>query len=111
MISRRRFMMGASVAAAGAVGGVIFTGRPFEATPAAASPNDPNDRFKYRGRNVVITAEGAMTHVVVNGTHGIHVQREGGEFLTHLLPFSSFRTPRDLVRAVIDAEDGNLLII
>ncbi len=108
MISRRRFMMGASVAAAGAVGGVIFTGRPFEATPAAASPDD---RFKYRGRNVAITAEGAMTHVVVNGSHGIHVQREGGEFLTHLLPFSSFRTPRELVRAVIDAEDGNLLII
>jgi hypothetical protein len=108
MINRRRFMIGASVAAAGAVGGVIFTGRPFEATPAAAAPDD---RFKYRGRNVVITAEGAMTHIVVNGSHGIHVEREGGEFFTHLLPFSSFRTPRELVRAVIDAEDGNLLII
>jgi hypothetical protein len=108
MISRRRFMIGASVAAAGAVGGVVLTGRPFVATPAAAAPDD---RFKYRGRNVVITGTGAATHIVVNGSHGIHVQREGGEFTTHLLPFSSFRTPRELVKAVIDAEDETLLII
>jgi hypothetical protein len=108
MISRRRFMIGASVAAAGAVGGVIFTGRPFEAPTAAAAPDE---RFKYRGRNVVITPKGATPHIVVNGTHGIHVEREGNLFFTHLLPFSSFRTARELVMAVIDAEDGNLLII
>jgi hypothetical protein len=109
MITRRGFLIGASAAAAGLAGGVVLTGRaPFEPQPAAAAADE---KFKYHGRDVAVTPTGDTVHITVNGSHGIHVEREGNEFVTHLLPFSSFKTPRQLVQAVIDAEDATLLII
>src|SRR5215218_2966956 len=109
MIDRRRFMIGASVATAGVAAGLVATGHnPFEIPSASAAPDE---RFTYRGRTVVITPLGRSAHITVDGRHGIHVEREGSEFLTHLLPFSSFRTARLLAQAVIDAAFDGLLII
>src|SRR5215217_1601784 len=110
MISRRRFLIGAAAAAAGAAAGVVLTvNNPLEDIPAASAAEE--ERFTYRGRQVVITPSGVMVHITVNGAHEVHVERFNNEYLTHLLPFGSFRTPRRLAEAVIDAEDAGLLII
>jgi hypothetical protein len=110
MIDRRRFLIGAAVAAAGAAAGVVLaTGNPFADLPSAAAAE--GEEFTYRGRKVVILPMGAMLHAVVNDVRNVDLHRDRNEFLTHLLPFGSFRTPRRLVESVIDAEDDGLLII
>jgi len=110
MIDRRRFLMGASMAAAGAAAGVVLTVQnPFEQVPAAAAAGD--DRFKYKQLDVVITPTGRSVHITVNGRHGVHVDRDGNDYISHLLPFTSYRTPRQLAQASIDAEDAGLLIL
>jgi hypothetical protein len=83
---------------------------PFEELPAAASTEE--EKFNYHGRKVVITNQSGVTvHVTINDTHEVHVEHFKGEYLTHLLPFGSFRTSRQLAEAVIDAEDAGLVII
>ncbi len=107
MTTRRRFLLAGSAAVVGAAvtGHIVFN----ELPRADAAP--PEERFAYRGREVVITPAGNAAHATVNGRHGLHLERSGNEFITHLLPFSSFSSPRQLVQAVIDAEDAGLLVI
>jgi hypothetical protein len=110
MISRRRLLIGAAAAAAGATAGVVLTiNNPFADLPEAAAAVD--ERFRYRGRNVVLSPRGNMVHTNINGRTGVHAERFQGEYLTHLLPFGTFRSPRKMAEAVIDAEADGLLII
>ena len=110
MVSRRRFLLGASAVAAGAAASVVVAGQdtPFGLPEAQAAPEE---RFRYKSRDVVITPSGNVIHITINGRHGVHVDREGSDFLTHLLPFTAFKSPRKLAEAAIDAEDEQLLII
>ena len=110
MVSRRRFLLGASAVAAGAAASVVVAGQdtPFALPQAQAAPEE---RFTYRSREVVITPSGNTVHITVNGRHGIHVDREGTDYVSHLLPFTAFKNPRKLAEAAIDAEDQQLLII
>ncbi|GAA0324362.1 hypothetical protein [Kineococcus aurantiacus] len=109
MISRRHYVAGAWALFAGAVVGTVVW--PFPDTEAVALPTD--DDFGYRGRKVRVTPHGREIHIVVDGTKEVHVDRGGprGGYLTHALPFTEFASPRALARAVIDAEDGGLLLI
>src|SRR4051794_15322683 len=111
MVSRRRFLLGASVVATGAAAGVVFAGQdtPLGLPEAQAAP--PGDRFRYRSRDVQITPSGNMVHITVDGRHGIHVDRDGSDYLTHLLPFTAFKNPRKLAESAIDAEADGLLIL
>jgi hypothetical protein len=110
MIDRRRFLIGSAVAAAGAAAGVVLaTGNPFTGIPPAAA--DETERFTYHGRRVVILPMAAMLHATVNEVREVHLERAGTEYITHLLPFGTFKQPRKLLEAVIDAEDDGLLII
>jgi hypothetical protein len=110
MISRRRLLIGAATAAAGATAGVVLTvNNPFTDLPEAAAAAD--EKFKYRGRDVVLSPHGNMVHARVNGKGGLHGERFQGEYLTHLLPFGTFKSPRKMAEAVIDAEADGLLII
>ena len=109
MIDRRRFLIGAGAAVAGAAAGVVLAAAPFGELPSATAAQE--ERFTHRGRAVVIISDETMVHITVNGTRVIHVEKAGREFLTHLLPFGTFRTPRKLAEAVIDAEDDGLLVI
>jgi len=109
MISRRRFLIRASLAAAGAAAGVVLTANnPFETPTAEAAPGD--ELFTYLGRKVVITSSGRNASLTINGRH-VHVEYEGGKYLTHLLPFQSFTTVRQLARAVIDGAVEKLFVI
>jgi hypothetical protein len=107
-LDRRRFLIGSSVVIAGAAAAGVTIGVLPNTESAAA---DEVQRFSYRGRQVVATVSDTSAHVTVNGRHGIHVERIGDQYFTHLLPFGSFRSPRELVQAVIQAEDAHLLII
>ena len=110
MIDRRRFLIGAAVAATGTAAGVVLaTDNPFTGIPSAEAAD--GERFSYRGRRVAILPVGALLHAVVNDTREVHVERDRSEYMTHLLPFGTFKRPRQLVEAVIDAEDDGLLII
>jgi hypothetical protein len=110
MIDRRRFLIGTAVAAVGGAAGVVLTtGNPFTGLPPAAA--DEPERFVYHGRRVVITPMGAMVHATVNEVREVHLERAGNEYMTHLLPFGTFKQSRKLLESVIDAEDGGLLII
>ena len=111
MIDRRRFLIGAAVAATGTAAGVVLaTDNPFTGMPTAEAAD--GERFTHRGRRVAILPMGAVLHATVNEVREVHVERAGGnEYLTHLLPFGTFKRPRQLVEAVIDAEDDGLLII
>src|SRR5689334_9687535 len=108
MVTRRRFLAGAAVAAAGtAAVTVTAVQNPLDLPAASAAPGE---RFRYRNRDVVVTPGANSAHITVNGRHGVHVDRDGNDYLTHLLPFSAFRSPRKLAEATIDAEDAGLLI-
>jgi hypothetical protein len=110
MINRRQFLLGTAAAAAGVAGAAVLTTvDPFHDTPPAAAAD--GERFTHRGRLVVILPLGAMMHAMVNGNRDVHIEPFGGQFLTHLLPFDTFKRPRQLMEAVIDAEDDGLLII
>src|SRR4051812_9606437 len=110
MVSRRRFIVGASLAAAtAAVGVTVVVQNPLDLPSAQAAPG--GERFRYRSRDVQVTPSGNMVHITVNGRHGVHADRQGADYLTHLLPFTAFRSPRKLAEAAIDAEDAGLLII
>jgi hypothetical protein len=110
MINRRRFMTGAALAGAGAVGAVVLTGHsPIELPSAEAAPGD--QRFRYRGRDVQITRLPDSAHVLVDGRHGVHLERDGNAYLTHLLPFSTFADPRQAAVALIDGAADTLFIL
>jgi hypothetical protein len=107
-MDRRRFMMGASVAVVGTA--VAVTGTPpFGDVPSAAAAGE--ERFTARGRAVAIQKIGNSAHAVINGRHGVHIERMLDGYATHLLPFGTYKSPRKLVEAVIQAEDAGLLII
>jgi hypothetical protein len=107
-MDRRRFMMGASVAVVGTAAAVTGT-LPFDDMPAAAAAGE--ERFTFRGRAVVVQKLGSSAHAVINGRHGVHLERMLDGFATHLLPFGTYRSPRKLIEDVIQAEDAGLLII
>src|SRR5215218_6603447 len=110
MITRRRLLFGAAAAAAGATASVVLaSNNPFAGLPEAEAAVD--ERFRYRGRTVVLSLQGSMVHTNINGKTGLHAERFQGEYVTHLLPFATFKSPRKLVEAVIDAEIDGLLII
>ncbi|MCZ2836008.1 twin-arginine translocation signal domain-containing protein [Modestobacter sp. VKM Ac-2985] len=107
-MDRRQFMVGASVAAVGTA--VAVTGiPPFDDMPTAAAAGE--ERFSARGRAVVIQKVGKSAHAVINGRHGVHLERMLDGYATHLLPFGTYKSPRKLIEAVIQAEDAGLLII
>ncbi len=109
MIDRRRFLKGATAAAAGVAAGVVLTvNNPFEELPSASAAAD--ERFQFRGRTVVITPHGNTSQIRVNARQ-FHAQREENRFHTHLQPFSEFPSARKAAEAVIEAEDAGLLII
>ena len=110
MISRRHLLMGAGTAVAGVAAGVVLTvNNPFESLPSASAAAD--ERFTYRGRDVTITPHGNMASVRINGKREVHAERFQNEYLCHLLPFTTFRSPRKLGEAVIEAEDAGLLVV
>ncbi|MCI2239722.1 hypothetical protein MO973_41730 [Paenibacillus sp. TRM 82003] len=116
MISRRHYIAGTwAVFSSVAIGTVV---QPFSDAEAAGPP--PEERFTYRGRRVDIVHQShghgvahAQVRVRVNGRKEIHVHRGGprNRYVTHALPFTEYSSPQQLARAVIDAEDAELLII
>jgi hypothetical protein len=109
VINRRRFLSGAALAGAGVAGAVVLTGHsPLELPSAQAAGND---KFNYRGRSVEITPLPNSAHVLVDGRHGVHLEREGNSYQTHLLPFSSFTGPKQAAQALIDGAAETLFIL
>ena len=109
MISRRHYIAGGwALFATIAIGSVV---RPFSDTAAVAGPVD--DHFQYRGRTVDVDRHGRDAHVRIDGTRKVHVHRggPGDGYMTHALPFTEYRSPQLLARAVIDAEAAGLLLI
>ena len=108
MISRRRFLMGATVVALGATAGVVAGATVGEDTADAAQV----ERFRYKNRDVEITPQGDAAHIMIDNKKMVHAMRVApGQYSTHLLPFNDYRTLRKLSEDLIDGEESGLFVL
>jgi len=108
MISRRRFLTGATVVALGATAGVVAGATFGDDTADAAQV----ERFRYKNHDVEITPQGDAAHVLIDKRKMVHaMQVAPGLYSTHLLPFNDYRTLRKLTEDLIDGEESGLFVL
>ena len=90
---------------------------------ANAEPATVLDDFSYRGRRVKVLHRGSRTRVFrkrsaeretlsIDGHEkSPHIfTRVGEHYASHMLPYETYRNPRDLVKRLVD-EDGRFFIL
>lgn len=91
--------------------------------PANAEPATVLDAFSYRGRRFKVLHRGGRTRLFRKRTaecetlsidgheKSTHIfTRVGEHYASHMLPYETYRNPRDLVKRLVD-EDGRFFIL
>jgi hypothetical protein len=68
--------------------------------------------FRHRGAKVDVTVSDSMAMATVDGRTKVHIERwSATQFHSHGLPFQIYSDPTQLVKALLDAQAAQLIIL